>query len=87
MLSIEGRRVPGIVFMESRNNMNSITHDLAQQLTLEGAHAKWWTKTTPKKKSKFIGYGWKTILTRSTGWKQYGWTVSQTRSHWATKQQ
>ena len=40
VLSVEGRRVPGIVFMDSGSNMNFITHDLAQQLQLEGANTK-----------------------------------------------
>ena len=40
VLSVKGRRVLGIVFMDSGSNMNFITHDLAQQLMLEGASAQ-----------------------------------------------
>ena len=40
VLSEEGRWVPGIVFMDSGSKMNFIAHKLAQQLELEGAHAK-----------------------------------------------
>ena len=40
VLSVKGRRVPGVVFIDSGSNMNFITHDLAQQLQLESAHAK-----------------------------------------------
>ena len=35
VLSVEGRKVPGIVFTDSGSNMNFITHHLAQQLQLE----------------------------------------------------
>ena len=37
---VEGRKVQGIVFTDSGSNMNFITHDLAQQLRLEGANTK-----------------------------------------------
>ena len=40
VLSVEGRKVSGIMFMDSGSNMNFITHDLAQQQQLEGAHTK-----------------------------------------------
>ena len=40
VLSVEGRKVPGIVFTDSGSDMNFITHNLAQQLQLGGAHAK-----------------------------------------------
>ena len=40
VMSMEGRKVQGIVFTDSGSNMNFITHDLAQQLRLEGANTK-----------------------------------------------
>ena len=40
VMSVEGRKVSGIVFTDSGSNMNFITHNLAQQLQLEGAHTK-----------------------------------------------
>ena len=35
VLSVKGRKVQGIVFMDSVSNTNFITHELAQQLQLE----------------------------------------------------
>ena len=40
VLLVEGRRVPGIVFMDSGSNMDFITNKLAEQLQLEGANTK-----------------------------------------------
>ena len=37
---VEGRKVQGIVFADPGSNLNFITHDLAQQLQLEGALTK-----------------------------------------------
>ena len=36
VLSVKGRKVLGIVFMDSGSSMNFITHELTQQLQLEG---------------------------------------------------
>ena len=36
LLSLKGKKVIGIVFVASGSNMNIITHELAQQLQLEG---------------------------------------------------
>ena len=48
VLSVEGRKVPGIVFTDSGSNMNFITHNLAQQLQLEGANTKIFLKVVDK---------------------------------------
>ena len=59
VMSVEGRKVPGIVFTDSGSNMNFITHNLAQQLRLEGANTKIFLKVVDKdyteKRSKSTG--------------------------------
>ena len=40
VVSVEGRKVQGIVFTDPGSNMNFITHKLAHQLQLEGAQTK-----------------------------------------------
>ena len=40
VVSVEGRKVQGIVFADPGSNMNFITHKLAHQLQLEGALTK-----------------------------------------------
>ena len=48
VMSVEGRKVQGIVFTDSGSNMNFITHDLAQKLMLEGANTKIFLKVIDK---------------------------------------
>ena len=48
MVSVEGRKVSGIVFIDSGSNMNFVTHDLARQLQLEGARKKIFLKIVDK---------------------------------------
>ena len=40
MVSVKGRKVQGIVFTDPGSNMNFITHELAQQLQIEGGLTK-----------------------------------------------
>ena len=40
VVSVDGRKVQGIVFTDPGSNMNFITHKLAHQLQLEGARTK-----------------------------------------------
>ena len=50
VVSVEGRKVQVIVFIDSGSNMNFITHELAQPIQLEGRLTKVFMKmkTTPK---------------------------------------
>ena len=48
VMSVEGRKVQGIVFTDSGRNMNFITHNLAQKLRLEGANTKIFLKGVDK---------------------------------------
>ena len=48
VVSVEGRKLQGIVFTDPGSNMNFITHDLAHQLPLEGAMTKIFLKVVDK---------------------------------------
>ena len=48
MVSVEVRKVQGIVFADPGSNMNFITHELAHQLQLEGALTKIFMKRVDK---------------------------------------
>ena len=48
VVSVEGRKVQGIVFTDPKSNMNLITHKLAQQLQIERGLTKIIMKTVNK---------------------------------------
>ena len=48
VMSVEGRKVQGIVFTDFGSKMNFITHNLAQKLRLEGANTKIFLKGVDK---------------------------------------
>ena len=90
VMSVEGRKVSGIVFTDSGSNMNFITHQLAQQLLLEGANTKIFLKVVDEDYTEKEVKVYRVGVEDNTGkvhWMEaVGVGRSQTRYHYRTKQ-